>query len=295
MRRSVMVLSAAISAALFTACGDQPLVPVSPHSVRGPARIIAPVDDSTPTSPSPTYSGSSTSSGTEPCYKNSSVAYNEIFDKLACVEIFGSTTIAVGDSPLLECKAYSSRGVELYRGGVVWTISDTRKATITPEIHDWSVNGFARLRGVEGTYKANPATLTCKVVEYDSWGYVSESATRAVPVNVTPYMGEVYTVTVSPTQVQVNTGATTQLSATVRDFYGQTVNRAIVWTSDNTSIATVSSGKVTGVGPGATYVRASADGIPAAIPATITVVRPPFSPPTCRDCTPWVPTGTLTP
>jgi uncharacterized protein YjdB len=53
-------------------------------------------------------------------------------------------------------------------------------------------------------------------------------------------------VTVSPTSASVNTASTVQLTATIAP--SNATNKAVIWTSSNTGIATVSStGLVTGV------------------------------------------------
>jgi uncharacterized protein YjdB len=74
--------------------------------------------------------------------------------------------------------------------------------------------------------------------------------------------GTVATVTVTPSADTIVAGATTQLTATLRDSGGRLVSgKTITWASSNASVATVStSGLVTGVAPGATTITATADG-----------------------------------
>lgn len=81
-------------------------------------------------------------------------------------------------------------------------------------------------------------------------------------------------VSVNPSSAQVQTGQTTQLSATVAP--SNATNQAVSWSSANSAVATVNSqGVVTGVSAGTTTVTATtADGNRTAV-ATITVVQAP--------------------
>jgi alpha-tubulin suppressor-like RCC1 family protein len=68
-------------------------------------------------------------------------------------------------------------------------------------------------------------------------------------------------VTVGPTTASVVTGATVQLTATVRDANGNVVVTAVAWGTSSSNIAIVSaSGLVTGVGPGQATITATSQG-----------------------------------
>ena len=69
-------------------------------------------------------------------------------------------------------------------------------------------------------------------------------------------------VTVSPNNFTIGTGATQQLSTTVRDAGGSILtDRVVTWSTANASIANVSaSGVVSGIGAGNTTVRATVEG-----------------------------------
>ena len=86
---------------------------------------------------------------------------------------------------------------------------------------------------------------------------------------------EVASVTVSPSQLTLLPGELAQLTATPRDASGNPLaDRPVSWSSDDTSLATVtSSGMVEGLTPGQTVIRASAGD--AQSTATVTVGAPP--------------------
>jgi hypothetical protein len=72
---------------------------------------------------------------------------------------------------------------------------------------------------------------------------------------------------VSPIDSLLAVGRTTQLTATARDDTGAPVTATITWSSTNPAAATVStSGLVTGVGPGATTIRAVSGSVTGAAP-----------------------------
>ncbi|MGH7462393.1 MAG: Ig-like domain-containing protein, partial [Longimicrobiales bacterium] len=87
------------------------------------------------------------------------------------------------------------------------------------------------------------------------------------------------TVTVSPANPSVQTGASVQLSATLRDASNNILTgRVVTWSSSNTAIATVNaSGLVTGVAAGTATITATSEGRTGT--ATVTVTAPPPPPP----------------
>jgi uncharacterized protein YjdB len=71
----------------------------------------------------------------------------------------------------------------------------------------------------------------------------------------------VATVVVSPATQTVRVNFTAQLSASPRDANGNTLDRAVIWSSVDDRIARVSAaGLVTAVGPGTTFIRAESNG-----------------------------------
>jgi len=81
--------------------------------------------------------------------------------------------------------------------------------------------------------------------------------------NVTVRSGPVASVTLSPSPLEINVGATAQLLAIARDVGGSTVaGRSANWASQDASIASVTAtGLVSGGKPGQTTITATVDGI----------------------------------
>jgi uncharacterized protein YjdB len=108
----------------------------------------------------------------------------------------------------------------------------------------------------------------------------SEGITGSAPISVSaPAPIPVASVSVSPGSSTLQVGATVQLAATTRDGSNNVLTgRAVVWTSGNTAVASVSSsGLVTAVGAGSAQINAASEGQVGS--ATITVNAPPPPPP----------------
>ncbi|MEQ1857316.1 MAG: Ig-like domain-containing protein [Longimicrobiales bacterium] len=74
--------------------------------------------------------------------------------------------------------------------------------------------------------------------------------------------GGVDSVLVAPAAASIVLGATVQLGATVLDTDGDVLSRAVTWSTDNASVATVSTtGLVSAQAVGSTQVRAAVDGV----------------------------------
>lgn len=120
---------------------------------------------------------------------------------------------------------------------ISWTVDNTDVATVDDE---------GRVTGVsEGV-----ATVTATA-------HNGKTATKTVNV-LTPVV-QVESVTITPTEtVTVNVGETQTLQAVISPE--NATNKSITWSSDNTSVATVSSeGVVTGKYPGSTIITARSD------------------------------------
>ncbi len=91
-------------------------------------------------------------------------------------------------------------------------------------------------------------------------------------VNITVSNVGVASVQISPPSGTVPQGQSLQLSATARDAAGNILTgRPVVWTSSNEAIATVgSTGRVVGIGAGATTITATVDGVAASGTFTVT-------------------------
>jgi uncharacterized protein YjdB len=72
----------------------------------------------------------------------------------------------------------------------------------------------------------------------------------------------------------VAAGASLQLTAQARDATGSVLGgRSVTWTSSNDGVATVDNdGRVTGISPGQTEVRATVEGVTSAVTITVTAV-----------------------
>ena len=148
----------------------------------------------------------------------------------------------------------------------VWS---TKPANITPDDYRAEVwvsgrkMGFADVRVVA-------SAKDMKGVPADFVGVLkSKSLTLAFRLE----LGIVGGISVTPVNPAIDSGATVQLTATVRDFHNNVIPNAVVtWASSSSSVASVSTtGLVTGVAPGVAVVTASANGAFAA--DTITVRR----------------------
>ncbi len=160
-----------------------------------------------------------------------------------------SANVAVGGTQQLSAVTRDSAGTTLTGRVVTWTSSNTTVATV-------SSSGLVTGRA------AGAATVTAT-----SEG---KTATSAITVIVVP----VATVTVSPAAATMAVGATQQLSAVTKDSAGNTLTgRVVTWTSDNTTVATVSaSGLVTAQAIGAATITATSEGKTATAAITVIVV-----------------------
>ena len=141
-----------------------------------------------------------------------------------------SMTLTTGQSRQLTATVKPSNATNK---NVTWSSSNSSVASV-------SGSGYVTARGT-GT-----ATITVRTQE---GGY---TATCRVTVNSSTFIS-VTSVTVSPKTGSVVVGETLQLHATV--YPTNASNKTVTWSSDQTSIATVSSaGKVTGISPGTAHI-----------------------------------------
>jgi len=179
---------------------------------------------------------------------------------VASIEVhLASSSIKVGE------KTQASVILKDRRGGVIdrpvqWSSSDTTIATVSDSglvrgVAPGSVNIVARNKTVTGS-----ASLT-----------VTASDPTTVPVA---------SVAVALASNTLNPGQTTQATATTRDANGNVLSgRAIAWSTNNSSVATVSSaGVVTAVAGGSALIVATSEGKSGNAPLTVQSTPPPPPP-----------------
>lgn len=119
--------------------------------------------------------------------------------------------------------------------------------------------------------------MTSRIVPLALWSLIGASSLASCgggsdPVVTTPPNATVAALSVALDRTALIVGQTAQASATGRDRNGQAVSLAVVsWSSSNPAVATVApSGLVTAVAAGSANVSASAGGLTAAAPLTVT-------------------------
>lgn len=161
-----------------------------------------------------------------------------------------SVELTRGESVSLSATVRDTSGVVVTDRDITWRSSDPGVAIVSTS---GGVTGIA----------AGSATITA----------TSEGTSGSAAVTVVN--PPVASVTVEPSSASVTVGATTTLTATVRDANGAVVNdRPVAWRSSNDAVATVSpDGVVTGVAPGTTTISATSEGKSGS--ASVTVTRKP--------------------
>jgi hypothetical protein len=158
------------------------------------------------------------------------------------VNICCSATLYKGSSYQVYLNIYDQNGQPMYNQGVYWYHGNNGVASIWGSGHAVTVNAV------------NVGSTTI----YALVGGITRS------VNLTVIAAPVVTtVTVTPSPVSVQVGASRQLTAKAYDQYNNLMSgKTATWTIDNSSVATVSSGgNLQGVAVGSTTVRATIDGV----------------------------------
>lgn len=163
-----------------------------------------------------------------------------------------SSTLAVGSQLPLQAQVQDAAGKLLPDAPVVWSVKDSAIANV-------SANGVVTARAVGSTQVAANSN--------------GKSGIAAITVQKTP----VASVTVRPSHVDANAGSTAQLTGIAYDAaQNPLADRAIIWTSSNTSVATVSStGLMTAHAAGSATITGTSEGKSDA--ATVTVVQGPVA------------------
>ena len=159
---------------------------------------------------------------------------------LASIEISPeSVSLWTGETQQLSVTAFDTQGNTIPGVSVSWHRSYGTSATVNEST---------------GLVTASEITTgkSCFNVEV-TYGKETRLASCTVTVR------KLGSVTLSPnSNFSLNVGATSSLTATVKDSAGNTVDDVdVVWNSSNTSVATVSNGVVTGVAPGNAVISAT--------------------------------------
>jgi uncharacterized protein YjdB len=148
-----------------------------------------------------------------------------------------SATVTMGQTAALALTVKDANGLIVTDRATVWSSSDDRIATVSTA-------------GVVRGIAAGPA-----VISATSEGVAGTAAITVVGVAVA-------SVAVLPTSASLQRGATTVLTATVKDVSGSVAtDRQVTWSTSNASVASVSStGVVTGNAIGTATITASSGG-----------------------------------
>jgi uncharacterized protein YjdB len=169
---------------------------------------------------------------------------------IATISVTPATdTVVVSQTLQLTATAKDAQGGALTGRAIAWSSSDASKAT---------VSSTGLVTGV------SPGAVTISAS--------SEGKTGSSSITVNPK--PVGAVILSPTQVSIEVGATKQLTAQVTDDQGNVLSgRPIAFSSNNTSIATVSSsGLITAVAIGSATITATSEGKTGTADVTVTAV-----------------------
>ncbi|WP_405286124.1 Ig-like domain-containing protein [Gaopeijia maritima] len=158
-----------------------------------------------------------------------------------------STTLDEGEAQTLQAVARNGSGSIVSGVQFSWTSSDPSIASVNASGR--VVGNSAGIATVRAQANGRTGTSTVTVEAVDGGGGIGLPAL----------------LTVSPASSTLSVGSSTNLVAQVFDVLGALVpGVALTWSSDNPSIASVSSvGRVTGVAPGSTTIRVSGGGLSA--------------------------------
>jgi uncharacterized protein YjdB len=148
-----------------------------------------------------------------------------------------TSTLALNAQLPLQAEVRDGAGTVVPGASITWTVKD-------PKIVSVSAAGVVTGLAVGSTQVAANA--------------LGKSGIATITVTKTP----VANVVLLPNRVDAKVGSTTQLTATAFDGSGNALtDRAIVWSSSNQAVATVStSGLVTAVAPGTSTITAASEG-----------------------------------
>jgi len=148
-----------------------------------------------------------------------------------------TSTLALNAQLPLQAEVKDGSGTVLPGASVTWTVQDSRIVSV-------SAAGVVTALSLGSTQVAANA--------------LGKSGIATITVTKTP----VASVVLLPNRIDATVGSTTQLTATAFDGAGNALtDRAIIWSSSNQAVATVSTGGlVTAVAPGTSTITAASEG-----------------------------------
>jgi uncharacterized protein YjdB len=160
-----------------------------------------------------------------------------------------SVSVTTGGTAQLSATARDAQGNVLAGRVITWTSSNPAVATVSP------IGAIAAIAAGTSTITAAGEGINASV---------TVTVNSPVPVSVTIGGG-----------TSVLIGSTLQLSASPRDLLGNLLGNVITWSSNNTSVASISASEfVTGVAAGSATITATVAGISANVTVTVNAPAP---------------------
>lgn len=178
----------------------------------------------------------------------------------------GTAVVSVGPlPPAITSLSVSPSAVSLVAGqtrALVPTVSRPSGAPTAVVTYGTADPSIATVSsgGVVTALAIGTATITVTATAPGNTSFAAATATELVTVTVAPAVADVQ---ITPGTASIMPGSTQQLTATVRDSSGGVLTgRAVVWSTSNSSIATVSAtGLVTAVAVGTATITATSGGV----------------------------------
>ena len=159
-------------------------------------------------------------------------------------------SLAVGESGSLTATVLDASGRALPGRETSWTATDPAVASVTPggQVRGLAAGSTEIVAAVDGRRATATVTVTAEAVA---------------------------SVALSPGTVDLQTGQSASLSATVLGVRGSVLpGQALVWQSSNAAVATVADGVVRGVAPGSATITATAEGRTGQASVTVRATAP---------------------
>lgn len=170
------------------------------------------------------------------------------------------TSLTIGDTIRLAAAVFDGRGNALGDPDLMWESGDMSVARVSS-------------RGLVSAIATGEAEIRAHVGDVTASAFITVNPPRATRAQSTPPAPRVTSVRVNPPAATLAVGETAQLSAVVRDQNGNTMNRAVTWSSSDNGVAVVTAdGMVVARGHGAARITAQGSGRSGS--AVVTVAPP---------------------